>query len=179
MFTVESGTFLQNLRTMQVQAAGVNTLAFEIVVPPEMVWWYWQEFGTALYAEKGTDNPFGYTVAPVHGKALRFYDRGVGDFRITKETFVFGIPPHHMVTNSIPEIRVLMSTSVIEYLQSSNYDLNIVKQRMRTEMMPKVKEIVRRAFEVALDLSNRPGGKLDVPAHMEFDTKAIIVDVSE
>lgn len=178
MFTVESGSFLNSLQKMQNSFQGLDVLSFDLVVPPEMVWWYWQEFGTALFAEKGTDNPYGYTIVPKNAKALRFYDRNVGDFRIAKEVFVYGIPAHHMVTNSLPEIRVTIKGYVAQAMKESGYDMLALKEILLTKMMPEIKEIVRQAFEAALDNSPRPGGKLDVPAAVEFENKATIVDTS-
>jgi hypothetical protein len=178
MFTVQSTKFLPNLRGMRERFKGINQFSYKIVVPPEMIWWYWQEFGTALYAERGTKpgNEVGYDVTPINKGALKFYDRGAGDFRIAAKTFVYGIPPHHMVTDSLPEIEIEMKQSVMQAFREAEYDANKIHEILLTKMMPRIKEIIRQAFEIKLNLPSRPNGKLDQSAADEFEQKAEVKD---
>lgn len=179
MFTVKSTKLSKNLERMRSQFTGINKLSFKLVVPPEMIWWFWQEFGTAMYAERGTKagNEVGYDVPNASNgdaKTLRFYDRTLGQFRLAKHTFVFGIPAHHMVTDSLPEIELTIKASIPKAFREADYDLNKIHDILLTEMMPKIKEIIREAFATKLDLPSRPNGRLEQSAADEFEQKATI-----
>lgn len=173
MFTVKSTKFLNQLAKMREDFSGKRKVAFKLTVPPEMVWWYWQEFGTALYAEKGSSsgNEVGYFVRPVEGKSLKFYDRSSGNFRITNETFVFGIPAHHMITDILPQIQDDLKQIVSEGLRQG-YTVETLESYLLEVGVPQIIQLVSQSFEDKLDLPIRPNGKLGgISATQEFDQK--------
>jgi hypothetical protein len=179
VFTVKSKLFVKQLQAMRERLHGANRLAFRIVVPPEMAWWYWQEFGTALYAERETSNPTGYTIKPKAGVALKFFDRGSGEFRFANEVFVYGIPAKHIVEESIPEIHIVVKHDAIQAFKQSGYNPHEMRDILLNNMMPKIKEIIKLAYEVKLSNTPRPGGRLEgTTAADEFEAKAVIEDLS-
>lgn len=128
-----------------------------------MFWWYYQEYGTALYAEKATDNPVGYFVRPVGAKALSFYDRAAGNVRLTPETFVFGIPAHHMITDILPEIRKEVC-KIIGASLKEDMSAEQVRTYMLSYLMPSLVEMIAEQFAVKLSLPIRPNGRLSEQA---------------
>jgi hypothetical protein len=157
-----------------------TTLAAKIVVPPEMIWWYWQEFGTALYAERGTlpGNEAGYHIPSpdnLDAHILVFQGRD-GQTVHVKHAFTYGIPAKHMVTTVLGDIRAevarLLSTAI------GTYDITALHAALLEKVMPRVKEIIRGSFEANLSNFNRENGRLEATPADEFEAKATIEDVS-
>lgn len=178
MFTIKSLQFLEQLKKMRSEFGSVNKVAFTITVPPEMVWWYWQEYGTALYAERSTSNPVGYYVRPQEAQALKFYDRATGNFRITNETFVYGIPAHHMITDILPEIQQQIREISVEGMKQG-YNINNLHSYLETVGVPHIIQIISESFATKLDLPVREGGRIGGTAAEEFDQKVQIVDTTK
>jgi hypothetical protein len=179
MFTIKSLNFLNKLAEMRQDFSSLHKVAFTITVPPEMAWWYWQEFGTALYAEKGSlsGNETGYFVRPQEGKALKFYDRAAGNFRITNETFVFGIPAHHMITDLLPVIREQITEIAAEGLKQG-YTLEGLRAYIEEAGVPHIVQMISDQFALKLDLPVRPNGRIGGTAAQEFDQKVQVVETS-
>jgi hypothetical protein len=181
MFTVRGTKFKQQLQTMQAEFSG-KRISAKITVPPEMLWWYWQEFGTASFAERGTTAPSGYEVPSlanqVEGKYLYFVSRQDGAAHIRHSVFVLGIPAKHMVTLSIPDIQKRVKEDTAIALKQGGYDFNYLRDYFISQTMPAIKEIIRQSFQDQLATTTRETGRLDVTAAEEFEAKAEIIDLT-
>src|SRR5258708_34885785 len=77
-FNLESSLFLKELVKRQIGFATKPTVAYKIVVPEDLKWWYWLEFGTA--GRQDADAPFKsahsdtYSIDPVNAKMLAIPD---------------------------------------------------------------------------------------------------------
>lgn len=100
MMKLTSKKLLTNLQALKSQYAG-RTLTARLAVPPEMSWWYYQEFGTATgnpsgvsgFSENGASmqnieaspNPTGYLIAPRTASYLAW---SVSDNRRTDQEYL-------------------------------------------------------------------------------------------
>lgn len=77
-FSIESSKYLKELVKRQIDFVQKRSVAYKIVVPEDLKWWYWLEFGTA--GRQDADAPFKtehagtYPIDPVKGKMLRIPD---------------------------------------------------------------------------------------------------------
>lgn len=81
-FNLDNGTpYSRELLKRVTQFLSAPTIAYKIVVPDDLKWWYWLEFGTA--GRQDADAPFKsehsgtYPIDPVTGKFLRIPDARV------------------------------------------------------------------------------------------------------
>lgn len=181
MFTLKSqGVFQSKLDEMIAEWSLYQTIAAKITVPPEMIWWYWQEFGTASYAEASPSYP-GYTVPKVPDPTITLRFQGLdGSIILTKSIFTTGVPAKHMVTSVLNDIRRYAFTRVREVLKATNYSAIALEDLLLTDIMQYAKTIIIESF--ALNLSEHAGrqfGRLgsSTPAE-EFTAKATIVNTS-
>ena len=74
-FNLASSLFLKELAKRQADFQRRPTVAYKIVVPEDLKWWYWLEFGTA--GRQDSEAPFKsehsgtYPIDPVNAKMLR------------------------------------------------------------------------------------------------------------
>jgi hypothetical protein len=178
MFTVKSTRLKLTLRRLQQQWRSAGKIAAVIRVPPEMIWWYWQEWGTGVYAEKGTKpgNEVGYFVpAPENTEAniLLFYNQD-GQLIYREEVFVFGIPAKHMVGSVEKDAREILKEGTRKALKERGYNPEALRSHLLDELMPRIKELIRRSFESNLSSEARDRGRLPVSPAEEFESKAKI-----
>lgn len=74
-------------------------LGAKIVVPPELEWWYWLEFGTASRGDAGGPS---YSITPVDSTYLVFPQEGATTF--SKGVQHPGVAPRRSVTKVLPNI---------------------------------------------------------------------------
>jgi hypothetical protein len=77
-FDIGSSSFLKELVKRQIDFVQRPTVAYKIVVPEDLKWWYWLEFGTAgrqdADAPHKTTHSGTYPIDPVNAKMLRIPD---------------------------------------------------------------------------------------------------------
>lgn len=169
MFTVRrkriSDSFLTNIHKARQSLANVSYFAGRLVVPEQMKWWYWQEFGTATRGEKPYASGQTYSIAPVVAKALRWPNATVpteaDGSRI--QSFVIahpGIPPHRFVQKSLRDVRLIASSNLHDTLKGG------VLRRLHTVRLSLIQKTMvaaknRISQEIAAELpGTRPDGKL-------------------
>lgn len=121
-------------------------LRARVTVPPELKWWYWNEFGTASRGdtERGASGNF-YPIDPVNKKLLSFP---------TEEGQVValhvdhpGIHPHRFVLNSLPGIMDFARINVRTAFIRSGGDVEAVRIQLMEVVMPEaITEIARFMF---------------------------------
>jgi len=78
--------FLRELVKRQIEFKSAKPVAYKIVVPEDLKWWYWLEFGTA--GRQDADAPYKtshsgtYSIDPVNAKALHFEVGGKSRFAV-------------------------------------------------------------------------------------------------
>lgn len=149
-----------------------------------MDWWYFQEFGTATHAERGSPNPSGYEIKPVNGGSIRLPDIGAGPGDVRKVgppvTDVHpGVEPKHMVTRVLDEIRADVSARVVSAMQEGNYTFSPIQNSL-IDSMTSAKDTIRDSFAEQLEgIRTDPiGQKLEGSAADEFENRAEVVDLS-
>ena len=164
-FSFQSTKFAAELqRRLESIAGGPRVMSGLLHVPPELAWWYWQEFGTA--------GP--YDIDPVNAKVLSWpTPEGRAIAHHVKHP---GIKPRRFVTDSLPEIRQKMAQDFMAVFTTFNPEL--YKQALLTSTLPEAKKIIVSAIEDRLP-GTRIDGKLagDTAANT-FDSAATITDVS-
>jgi hypothetical protein len=104
------GLFLQQLKKRQ-EAWSQAKLSARITVPPELDWWYWNEFGTATKADPGRGSGHTYSIEPKDAKALAF--PGANGTVITARVDAHpGIKPSRSVAESRAQIDELLKSIV-------------------------------------------------------------------
>lgn len=160
--------------------------AARITVTDELKFWYYQEFGTATHAERGTDHPDGYTIDPVNAEALRLpMTSGHPDALLVPHvgppnTVLHpGVEPKHMVTRVIDEIREATSALVVAAMQEGSYTFEPVHQAV-LKSASDAKEVITASFEEQLpgERTDPQGQKLATSAAEAFADDAEIVDLS-
>lgn len=78
-FDLSNGTRYSRALLARVEAfLSSPAIGYKIVVPDDLKWWYWLEFGTA--GRQDADAPYRtehggtYAIDPINGKALKFVD---------------------------------------------------------------------------------------------------------
>lgn len=73
--------FLRELAKRQIEFTATPTIAYKLVVPEDLQWWYWLEFGTAgrqdSEAPYKTEHSGTYPIDPINGTMLRIPDAKV------------------------------------------------------------------------------------------------------
>lgn len=186
MIEFKSMKFMDELRRRRAEFSG-GPMVFRITVPPEMRWWYWNEFGTATFAEKGTDNPGGYEISPTDAKIL-FFPRKNGEWVFRMSQWMEGIHPKHMITSINGELCNEAGRALMRALVQGHFKEESVRSMFMEVIMPRLKEMIKQSFEDNLDKyygsGGRPnnehssGGRLDQPAWQEFEQKAEVQQIS-
>jgi hypothetical protein len=189
MFKVNSRHFLEELSRRRQQFAQ-PTVAFRIVVPPEHRWWYWNEFGTATHAERGTANPTGYKIpdpskpgSEWQGKLLLIPIGGKnsGEYKIVPEVWHPGISPKHFITTRLPEIHAVVQEHVAKALLTGGFNLEFLRHILATRTMPTIKAAIVESISENLEqdgVRDDPYARLEgEPASMVFDAVSNIIEV--
>lgn len=177
MFTIKSQrVFDSKMEDLIAEWSLYKDIAAKIVVPPEMIWWYWQEFGTAAFAERSPSYP-GYDVPQNTDPTitLRFQGRD-GKLVLTKHVFTTGVPAKHMVTSIQNDIRVYAFTRIREVLKASNYNPAGLEEALLTDIMVAAKDMITASFADNLsEHADRQFGRLQgATAADEFAQSATI-----
>jgi hypothetical protein len=184
MIEFKSMKFLKELQRRRNEFAG-GPMVFRISVPPDMRWWYWNEFGTATFTEKDTSNPDGYEISPTDAKLL-FYPRKNGDWVFSMSQWMQGIHPKHMITTITGEIGAEASRGLVKALVEGNFRQEAVRSMFLDVIMPRIRNMIRESFRENLDqyyAGGRPYNEnsshegLGQPAWQEFDSKAEIQEI--
>lgn len=178
-----SGAFLSIIKTRQQQWQSVGgSLAAQIIVPPDMKWWYWQEFGTAQRGDPGRASGVPYDVLPVDAKAIRFPDARVPNTadgsRVQAALYNQpGIPPKHFVTRSLAAIIFTAAMNFQEVGRKTQYDVEAIRTDLLTRTMVQAKDKITAAMAESLT-GVRIDGKLHgLPAAALFESNAQIRNV--
>lgn len=157
-----SGAFLELLKQRRQQFASIK-MAAQITVTPELAWWYWQEFGTAIRGDAGRasgrtyDNPTGPT-------GFAFPDAIIpnapGGYRVGEQLLNQpGIYGKHFVEQSIPSIMKFAGRNLMEAGHESGYNPVVMRTDLLTNTMPTAINIIANTIAGALP-GTRTDGKL-------------------
>lgn len=170
-----TGDFLERIRLRSEKFASIQHIAATIVVPDDMIWWYYNEYGTAT---KSLVNPgIAYDIVPVNANSLAFPGADGGTV-FAHAVLHPGIKPSKMVEMVREEIRVYVAKAVKEYFTEFDFDPTLVKESLLSTIMPRVKEFITQSFAQQLT-GVRVDGKLGGRSAAEvFDQEATVVDTS-
>jgi hypothetical protein len=158
-------------------------IAARIVVPPELSWWFYQEWGTAIGGRSGqvdeTGGASGHTYEIPTGltHAVSFEGKE-GPFTgyVLRHP---GVSSRHFVTRTLPENLQIAAIKFVAAMDRSKWNVETVRASLLGETMPRVKENIVQMIEITLPGHN-PSGKLGgETAASAFEASATIVDVSE
>lgn len=159
-------------------------IAARITVPPELQWWYWQEFGTAVGGRSGQTDPTGgasghkYPIRPVNTTMLAWTGPDGKQVLVPEVKEHPGVPSHHFVTRTLPDNLEIAAIKLIAAMDRSAWSVKTVRDSLLGETMPRVKENIVQMIELTLPGIN-PGGKLKGQAAADvFDQESKIVDSS-
>lgn len=181
MFTAKSNNaFSQQVAELVSEWALYKVIAAKIVVTPEMVWWYWQEFGTAAFAERSPSYP-GYDVPSVPDISITLRFQGEdGRIVLTKHVFTTGVPAKHMVSSIQDDIRKYAFTRIREVLKATKYNPAGLEQVLLEDIMPRIKDMIKESFADNLnEHAGRQFGRLHGSTpEQEFENNATIVSTT-
>lgn len=178
MFTVKSKNFLKELRRRR-RAFGAR-ISGRITVPPELSWWYYQEFGTATLSELHPSKRW-YRIDPVNAKVLSWPDPNEPGGRTFREfTFHPGVRPRAIVRQVLSQIRNGAAQDLEASMLSGGFRPEIVKQRLLDKTMVEALKAIVRSMAVELPGTRPDGGKLEGQSAADvFESGAQIVDTSQ
>lgn len=139
MFSLEAstrGNVIDKLRARAAAWSGAK-VSRKIVVPPELSWWYWQEYGTATRRVPNPGPPF--DIKPVDKKVLAFPSDGGFVFKSSVDDHP-GINPQYIVRDSLEEIKKKASSELREVVGKGGLDTPTV-----------VGEALERALEFGIE----------------------------
>ena len=157
-----TSNFLELIRRRRQQFSSTK-LAAQIVVPPDLKWWYWQQWGTALRGDPGYASGRTYD-NPLEPTGFAFPDAEFPNtptgYRVGQQLLSQpGIYPQHFVTKSIPEIMKYVGKNFMEAGHNSQYDPKSIRNDLLTNTMQNAISIIVSAIGKALP-GTRPDGKL-------------------
>ena len=131
-------------------------ITFRIQVPPELVWWYYQEYGTATRGEPGKASGVPYDIKPLIAKSLKI-PAGDGSFNFVKEVKDHpGIPARYSVKQILPELEEYCKEQLLAVsLLHNNISLEKVAKECAEHAILLIAESLDR------NLNTSPDGKLD------------------
>jgi hypothetical protein len=203
MFRFRSKTLKAALQEKRNRFAG-RTLTARISVPPELRWWYFQEFGTAsglssdvgavedgitIQPVEASPHPEGYSIPPKNGNMLSWPLTAGGNpdyftFIINGRGYRFfvpwhpGVSPKGFVRRSLLDIRTQTADAFTFALLDSGFDFNTVRETLLSIVMPQVRNIIAANMGESLR-GTRDDGKLKGDAaESAFNTLAQIKDLS-
>jgi hypothetical protein len=196
MFKFTSAKLVINLDKVKSNMAGRKASA-RITVPPDMDWWFYQEFGTATHFNEekvempvgvaqielpGTTAPSGYQITAKNGKLLRLpitieFPEAWEGFSVHHP----GVSPKAFIRRILPEIQKQSAEAMATALIESGYNITSVQEALMTEIMPAILADITNSMAEQLNAGtdrDSPGklGHAD-PASV-FHSAASIVDSS-
>jgi hypothetical protein len=192
-FSVESKGNLKSRLEQRIQRWRGETVAARIQVPPDLKWWYWNEFGTATkFSIPSTSTPGAtirpqpgqmktgyYEIDPVQAEALRFPQNGQIVFR--DQVDHPGLKPSRSVTKMLPSIAQRSQRAAAEAFHNGAADHPGALGQSLVAAAESAKQYICYAYDGdlgtrALEPSHgRLGGST---AAADFDSRAKVVDVS-
>lgn len=160
-----------------------SSIAVRLTVPPELFWWYLQEFGTASAGDKGG---VPYSIDPVDSELLA-YPGPDGKTVFAHHVNHPGIKPRRMVTKVLPQIREAIARRATEALKDGATQDPAVMLQAMLAAVGDAKELIVESIAQNLP-GTRPvntqfpkqGGKLGGrTAASVFEENATVVDVSK
>lgn len=118
-----------------------RTASARITVPEELIWWYFQEFGTASRATMGTSNPDGYEIVPIHGDFLKFPGKD-GETVYSKAVHHPGVYPRAFIRRILDDIVNAAMKDVGQALLANGYSFDAVAQALIDYSLPRAKEMI-------------------------------------
>jgi hypothetical protein len=183
ILTIESTRFLKEL---QRRRDSFKPVSARLSVPPDLKWWYWQEYGTAISGEPGKASGRTYKIKPINYAYLKFpdpegvygshegLDKGDGYARRFFVKAHPGVKPTHMIRSVLDEIEQLAKFDIVSALVRGNYETEAVRQHLLSFTMEQVKSIIVRSISQNL-LGYRPDGRLgSKTAAQDFEQRAFI-----
>lgn len=169
-----SKRYLQVIQQRAERWAAVKNVVANIHVPEDMIWWYYNEFGTANLGVKGGKT---YPIPSVGTTPMTFPDASGALITRLKVNHP-GIKASHMVGRIEEEIRSYLVHAVIELLPTGDFNPSTFKQGLLETIMVRVKELIKDSFATHLT-GIRPDGKLNGKSAAEvFDEQATVVEIS-
>jgi hypothetical protein len=179
-----SGQFSKAMQGRIQRLEGV-TISARIEVPDTLVWWYWQEFGTASSGDAGRASGHSYEIVPKQAKLLVYPYNGQKVISLRVEAHP-GIKPRRSVTKALPEIREATQANVRKALVAGGADHPELIRQAILESAQEAKRLIVESIA-----QNIPGtrdgdseehispGKLGGrTAASVFDEEAQVVDLS-
>jgi hypothetical protein len=151
-----------------------------IIVPPELRWWYFHEYGTALRGETPYASGHTYEIHPIRADWLQWPDENEPDgFR---RQFVVkahpGVRATHMIRSVLDDIAQLARTDLMSAMLSGGFRADVVRGRLLEQTMHDAKNIIVASIAQHLH-GTRPDGKLEGRyAHEVFEQKAEIKPIN-
>lgn len=169
MFTLKSNKLINRLTALSAALSGRRPAA-RIVVPEELAWWYYQEFGTVG----------GYTIAAEDGKFLRLPAAGIHPNPTFRDSVIHpGVSPKSYIRDILPEVYVVAARAATQALMESGYSADAVQSVLMGTVLPEIKERIADSMSRALHQHRTADdpGKLGVEEPAEvFRNSAEIVD---
>lgn len=145
------GKFLKRLESLEKKYSS-PFIIYRIVIPPELIWVYYQEYGTATRGEPGKASGVPYDIRPVIGKYLKIPKQD-GGYAFVKEIKDHpGIPARYSIKQVLPEIESycreqLLKNSII----SSNKDADKIAKDCAKFAVAKIAESLDRNLKTSED----------------------------
>jgi len=150
MFKLKSGRLMDELRRRAEQMARDN-IKLKLTVPPEHIWWYYQEFGTATFNENAPGSKYRIPGEEnVGAKTLHFYWERLGEVVHFEYVWHPGVHPKHMITDIEKELRSTLADSVKEALAEGKFSYEVLRGQLTQVGMARVKELIVQAFDQKL-----------------------------
>lgn len=144
-----SGAVSRALQSRHAKWSQRKAMGARVVVPPELAWWYYQEFGTAGKNESGEANSSTYTIEPVKGNKLTFMWEGVlTDFGIVENHP--GVRPAGFVRKALPTIQQEIHRKLGEVLRKDSVDSPEALQSALLHSMQFAKEEITTSMAAQL-----------------------------
>lgn len=182
-FTFKSLRFLDEL---QRRRTVFQPVASRLQVPPDLRWWYWQEFGTAISGEPGKASGHTYEILPINSRYLKFPDpegryqshaglpSGDGYVRMFSVKAHPGVKPTHIIRSVLEDIQQFAKRDILAELVRAGYDTSVVKAHLKSYTMDVIKSIIVRSISQNLT-GYRPDGRLGgKTAAQDFEERAFI-----
>lgn len=167
-----TGDFNQKMqeRVAKWQAVSGQIVA-KIVVPDDLKFWYFQEFGTA---SRGDAGGAAYSIDPIHANSLAFPGPG-GEKVFAKHVNHPGIPARHSVGKAMPQIEEDTAASITKALQSGAADDPSLLKVAVEQSTQNAKELIVQSMEQNIPGTRADGKLLGRSAASVFDAEAQVV----
>jgi hypothetical protein len=171
------GQFTKKLQTLVNKYQSKKVVGYRIEVPPELIWWYYQEYGTAVRGEPGKASGVPYDIKPVIAKALRI-PQGNGSFSFVREIKDHpGIPARYSVKKILPELEKYCKE---QFAKPGIIDDPKFLAKTSKECAEFAIKLIAESLDRNLDGIRRIDGKLegDYPGEV-FEKLAKVVEIKE